>query len=137
MLALVLFLFGVVFMPIIAVLFLIYIVLGKLSYTWFLEVFVNDVAEAGIPAPQATVKKVLMFHRPSNQSHENVDLLRPEIDHPHTCRFVAEARGSFTRRRRKPRLSSRGGMRTGVLRSLREGGHASADSAEDTKGPRL
>jgi hypothetical protein len=91
MLALVLFLFGVVFMPIIAVLFLTYIVLGKLSYTWFLEVVVNDVAEAGIPAPQATVKKVLMFHRPSNQSHENVDLLRPEIDHPDTCRFVAEA----------------------------------------------
>ncbi len=40
----------------------------------------------------------------------------------------------FTRLRRQPRLSSRGGMRTGVLRSHREGGHASADSAEDTKG---
>jgi hypothetical protein len=54
---------------------------------------------------------------------------------------------NFTRLRRKPRLpglrsrscfggggSSRGGMLTGVLRSLGEGGHASADSAEETKG---
>src|SRR5262245_1202230 len=90
MLALMLFLFGVVFMPIIAALFLTHMV----SYRWFLEVFVNDVAEAAIPAPQATMQKVLMFHRPSNQSHENVDLFRPEIDHPDTCRFVAEARGS-------------------------------------------
>src|SRR5439155_26142549 len=40
----------------------------------------------------------------------------------------------FTRLRRKPRLSSRGGMRAGVLRSLGEGGHASAGSAEVNKG---
>ena len=95
MLTLVLLLIGVIFMPIIAVLFLTYIMLSKLSYTWFLEVFVNDVAEAGISAPRATMpEEVLMFYRPSNQSHENLDLLRLEIDHRDTCRFVAEARGS-------------------------------------------
>ena len=81
MLDLVLSLLGVVFIPFIAVLFLTYIVVRKLSHRWFLEVTVNNVAKAAIPAPQATVleEKVFMFNRPSSQSHETVGLLRPKL----------------------------------------------------------
>jgi hypothetical protein len=109
MFTLVLIVFGFVLIACIALLFLASIAVGKLSHGWFLgwadksirssdEVFANDVVEPAIPVPRATVpEEVLMFYRPSNQSHENVDLLRLEIDHRDTCRFAAVARdSSFT-----------------------------------------